>query len=175
MQVGQVAGPVAVPGGFSILLLMDKRQVLTADPRDALLSLKQVGIAFPPNTSTEAAQKTIQEFGEATAALRGCGAVADVAARLHAEVVENDSFKARELPPQLQALVLALQVGQATQPFGTLQDGVRVFVLCGRDDPVDAAQPSFDEVMGQMEEERVNKRARAYLRDLRRDAVIDYH
>jgi peptidyl-prolyl cis-trans isomerase SurA len=29
--------------------------------------------------------------------------------------------------------------------------------------------------MAQMEEERVNKRARIYLRDLRRDAVIDYN
>lgn len=29
MQVGQVAGPIEVPGGFSILYLVDKRQVLT--------------------------------------------------------------------------------------------------------------------------------------------------
>ncbi|GAA3269817.1 hypothetical protein GCM10020258_42920 [Sphingomonas yabuuchiae] len=34
MQVGQVAGPIQIPGGFSILYLTDKRQVLTADPRD---------------------------------------------------------------------------------------------------------------------------------------------
>ncbi|HEX8389311.1 MAG TPA: peptidylprolyl isomerase, partial [Sphingomonas sp.] len=32
MQPGQVAGPIEVPGGFSILFLADKRQVLTADP-----------------------------------------------------------------------------------------------------------------------------------------------
>jgi peptidyl-prolyl cis-trans isomerase SurA len=35
--------------------------------------------------------------------------------------------------------------------------------------------PSFDELMAQMEDDRVNKRAQTYLRDLRRDAVIEYN
>ena len=37
------------------------------------------------------------------------------------------------------------------------------------------AGPSFDELMSQMEDDRVNKRAQTYLRDLRRDAVIEYN
>jgi peptidyl-prolyl cis-trans isomerase SurA len=47
-------------------------------------------------------------------------------------------------------------------------------VLCGRDDAQVAGAPSFDQIMAQVEEERVNKRAQRYLRDLRRDAVVDY-
>jgi peptidyl-prolyl cis-trans isomerase SurA len=31
------------------------------------------------------------------------------------------------------------------------------------------------ELMAQMEDERVNKRAQMYLRDLRRDAIIEYN
>jgi peptidyl-prolyl cis-trans isomerase SurA len=46
--------------------------------------------------------------------------------------------------------------------------------LCGRDDPQAAGDPSFDQIMAQLEEERVGRRAQRYLRDLRRDAVIDY-
>jgi peptidyl-prolyl cis-trans isomerase SurA len=68
-----------------------------------------------------------------------------------------------------------MQVGESTPPFGSATEGVRALILCGRDDPKDAASPSFDQIMSQMEEERVNKRARTYLRDLRRDAVIDYN
>ena len=34
--------------------------------------------------------------------------------------------------------------------------------------------PTYDQVLAQMNEERVNLRARRYLRDLRRDAVIDF-
>jgi peptidyl-prolyl cis-trans isomerase SurA len=52
---------------------------------------------------------------------------------------------------------------------------VRVFVLCGRDAPEITSQESFDEVMSRLEDERINKRARLYLRDLRRDAIIEYN
>jgi peptidyl-prolyl cis-trans isomerase SurA len=77
------------------------------------------------------------------------------------------------LPPALQEMILQMQIGQATRPFGSVEDGVRVLVLCGRDE-VDPSLPSFDQVSAQMIEERVNLRSRRYLRDLRRDAVIDY-
>ena len=79
----------------------------------------------------------------------------------------------RDLPPALQQLMLPMQVGQATQPFGSLDEGVRVLVICGRDE-IDPTAPSYDEVFNQLNEERLNLRARRYLRDLRRDAVIEF-
>ncbi|MCZ8322520.1 MAG: peptidylprolyl isomerase, partial [Novosphingobium sp.] len=91
-----------------------------------------------------------------------------------AEVVTNDQIKARDLPGPLQNLVLGMSLGEVTPPFGSIQDGVRVLMLCGRDDPKDATAPNFEQIQGQIEDERVNKRAQTYLRDLRRDAVIDY-
>ena len=48
-------------------------------------------------------------------------------------------------------------------------------MLCGRDDPKRTQGPSFDQLMAQLEDERVNRRAQRYLRDLRRDAVIEYN
>ncbi|MBB5985544.1 peptidylprolyl isomerase [Sphingobium lignivorans] len=174
LEVGQVVGPIPIPGGFSILYLVDKRQVLTADPRDSVLSLKQLAIDFPPGTTPAQAQQKANAFGEALSKLQGCGAVSELAKGLGATVVEND-IVARNLPPQLQSVLLAMQVGEATPPFGSATEGVRALILCGRDDPQDAGSPSFDQIMSQMEEDRVNKRARTYLRDLRRDAVIDYN
>ena len=52
---------------------------------------------------------------------------------------------------------------------------MRVLVVCGRDDPQSAGAPNAEQIQAQLEEERVNKRARIYLRDLRRDAVIEYN
>ena len=60
--------------------------------------------------------------------------------------------------------MLQLQVGQATPPFGSLQDGVRVLLLCGRDDPQTADEPDFDQIMDRIEEERISKRAQRFLR-----------
>ena len=174
MDTGQISAPIAVPGGYSIIAVSDKRQVLTADPRDALLSLKQISIAFPKGSTQTTAAPKVEQFALAMRSIQGCGKANEAAATVGADVVDNDQIRVRDLPPPLQQMLLNLQIGQATQPFGSLDDGVRSLVLCGRDDPKSADGPSFDQIYAQMEEERVNRRARRYLRDLRRDAVVDY-
>ncbi|MCB2047252.1 MAG: peptidylprolyl isomerase [Novosphingobium sp.] len=175
LQPGQLVGPIELPGGFSIIYLIDKRQVLMADPRDAILSLKQVSIEFPKGISEAQAQAQAAEFAKAMHSARGCGAVDEVAARIGAQVVANDQVRARDLPGPLQNAVLGLSLGETSPPFGSIEEGVRVLMMCGRDDPQSDSGPSFDQLMGQMEEDRVNKRAQTYLRDLRRDAIIDYN
>ena len=166
---------VASPGGISILLLIDKRQVAMSDPRDSVLSLKQIAITFPAGTAEAQIAPLVKRFSEETQQVAGCGVADEMAANLGADVVNRDGIKIRDLPAPLQQVMLDLQIGQSTPPYGSLQDGVRVFVLCGRDAPEVAASESFDEIMSRLEEERVNKRARIYLRDLRRDAVIEYN
>jgi peptidyl-prolyl cis-trans isomerase SurA len=173
MPVGAISDPVPVPGGFSIVALVDKRQILTADPRDAVLSLMQMSIALPPGTATAQAQARARELGTATQAMGGCGRASEVATRISAELVTNDQVVVRNLPPALQQMLLGLSVGQATPPFGT-PERISVLVMCGRDDPAASTGPTTDQVMAQLTEERVNRRAQRYLRDLRRDAVIDY-
>lgn len=175
MQPGQLVGPVEIPGGFWIVYLVDKRQVLMADPRDAVLSLKQISISFEPGITEELAAQQVQAFSTGVQNMRGCGDADAVAGSLGASVVTNDQIRARSLPEQLQNIVLNLQVGQPTPPFGSIEEGVRVLMLCGRDDPEVVGGPSFDDMMNQLEDERVNKRAQRYLRDLRNDAYIDYN
>jgi len=174
MQVGQIAGPIPVPGGFSILYLVDKRQVLTADPRDAKLNLRQVTVKFAPGTTRAQATERVAAFGAAIKTIQGCGDVAKVAATINADVVDNDAVRVRDLPPQLQEIMLKVQVGQASPPFGSETEGVRSLVLCGRDDPTAGTLPSAEQIQSKLEDERVNLRAQRMLRDLRRDAVIEY-
>jgi peptidyl-prolyl cis-trans isomerase SurA len=174
LPVGQVSDPIAIPGGFSILAVQDTRQVLTADPRDALLTLKQVSVSFPPGTTRQGAEGKLQALARTSQTIGGCGRAEEAAAAIGAEVVTSDQLRVRDLPPAVQQLLLPLNIGQATQPFGSLEEGVRILVLCGRDDPDPAENVSFDRVYAQLTEDRVNRRARRYLRDLRRDAVIEY-
>jgi peptidyl-prolyl cis-trans isomerase SurA len=174
MQPGQVSSPIPVPGGFSIVALQDKRQVLGSDPRDALLSVKQIALTFAPGTTQASATPKVEALTEASRKITGCGTVEEIAAKLGAEVAKSDAVPVRDLPPALQQIMLKLNIGQATQPFGSLTDGVRVLVLCGRDDAAANDGPSYDQIYAQIEEQRVDRRARRYLRDLRRDAVVDY-
>ena len=173
LQPGQVSSPVAVPGGVSIIALQDTRKVLTADPRNAELNLKQVSLTFPAGTTKATAEPIVARFALAAQNAGGCGGAEKMASEFRAEVVQSDGVKLKELPDALQTMMLPMQVGQATRPFGSLEEGVRVLVICGRDE-VTPGLPSYDQVRDQMNEERVNIRARRYLRDLRRDAIIDF-
>ena len=103
----------------------------------------------------------------------GCGGAQATAQRLGAELISNDQVRVRDLPPALQQMLLNLGIGQATQPFGTAER-ISVLVLCGREDPPEQTMPSQDAIYNQLTEQRVQRRAQRYLRDLRRDAVIDY-
>lgn len=173
MAPGQISSPIPVPGGVSIIAVQDVRKILTADPRNAVLTLKQVTVKFPAGTTRQAAEPVVARFAQAAQNIGGCGGAEKLGAEFKAEVVEADDVKLRELPPVLQQMLAGMQIGQATQPIGSLDEGVRVLVLCGRD-IADPTMPTYDQVYAQMNEERVNLRARRYLRDLRRDAVIDF-
>ncbi|WP_337137694.1 peptidylprolyl isomerase [Sphingomonas aquatica] len=174
MSVNQLAGPIETPGGFSILYLVDKRKVLTADARDAVLSLRQVSIAFPKGITEAEASQRVSTFASAIKTIRGCGEVQKVAASLQAEVVDNDAVKIRDLPVPLQEMISRLSVGEATPPFGSPTDGVRTLVVCGRTDPQAGDLPGMEAMRSQMEQHAINLRADHKLRDLRRDAIIEY-
>jgi peptidyl-prolyl cis-trans isomerase SurA len=174
MQKGAVSDPVQVPGGIAIVALVDKRQVLQANPGDAVLSVKQITLPFADGTTDVKARTMVETLQQRTQAMGGCGGAETVATDLGGTVVANDQVRLGDLPPQLQAVMENLQVGQSTPPFGSRNEGIRVLVLCGREDPADAGAPSFDQLYAQMEESKVAMMARRYLRDLRRDAIIDY-
>ena len=173
MAPGMISNPIRVPGGVSLLAVQDVRKILTADPRSAVLSLKQVSISFPAGTTRQQAEPVVARFAAAAQNVGGCGGAERIANEFNGELVQSDQVRMRELPTTLQEIMLPMQVGQATRPFGSVEEGVRILVICGRDE-VDPTAPSFDQVLAQMSEERVNLRARRYLRDLRRDAVIEF-
>jgi len=173
MPVGAISEPIPVSGGVSIIVLADKRQILVSDPRDAVLSLTQMSVAMPAGSTRAQAEARGQQLATATQAMGGCGHAQATAQSLGAEVVVNDQVRVRDLPPALQGMLLNLAVGQATQPFGSAER-LSVLIMCGRDDPPAAAAPNPDQIAQQMEQDRVNRRALRYLRDLRRDAVVDY-
>jgi len=173
LPVGAMSDPIQVEGGFSIVAVVDSRQVLVANPRDAVLSLMQMSIDLPAGTAEPVARQRAEQLARATQAMGGCGGAATAASSIGAELVSNDSVRVRELPPQLQQMLLGMGVGQATQPFGTT-DRISVLVLCGRDDPKEQTAPTFASIADALEEERMGRQAQRYLRDLRRDAVIEY-
>ena len=76
----------------------------------------------------------VARFATAAQSIGGCGGAEKLAADFKGEVVQSDQVAMKELPAALQDMMLPMQVGQATRPFGSIEDGVRVLVMCGRDE-----------------------------------------
>lgn len=173
IPVGQISEPIRVPGGFSIIAVSDKRKILGPDPLDAVLTIKQVIVPFKKGASESEIRSLVERMATEAARGGGCGRAEALAQSVGGRVDEPEPQKLREFPQGLVPHLERLQVGESTRPFGTEEDA-RVIVLCGRDDAQDAQLPSYDEVYAQLNEERMSMMARRYLRDLRRDAIIDY-
>ena len=178
MQVGELQGPIPCCGGYSILYMRDKRQVMVADPRDGMVSLAQITINMPAGLSMDAMNRFAADFGQKTQSLTGgCSTVEAQARQIGAEAVLVDQISIRQLPSQLQEMVLATPDGGVTRPYGVAaseaSQPLRAMMVCGRTDPPMLDGPTSDQVMEQLENERIERRAQNYMRDLRRDAIVE--
>ena len=166
-------GPVRAGSGFYLLAVSEKRKVLAADPMDATVTIKQIKMPLPLDKPRAELEKMVKQFADITQKTTGCGRAADIATQVGGKASDMPPVRIRDMQPEgIHQAVAALKIGQSTPPFGTDSDAM-VLMLCGRDDPQEAA-PSFDEVYAQINEERTSMMARRYLRDLRRDAIVDY-
>jgi peptidyl-prolyl cis-trans isomerase SurA len=165
-------GPVRSGSGLYLLSVAERRKVLGADPLDAMVTVKQIAMPLPKDKPRAELEKMVQDFTQKARVMTGCGRAADLAASISGKSSDMPPTKIRDMPRGLHGALVNLQIGQSTPPFGT-DDDARVLMLCGRDEAQETA-PSFDEVYAQINEERISMMARRYLRDLRRDAIVDY-
>jgi len=173
LQKGQISEPMQVPGGVLLVTLFEQRKVLAANPSDAILSLKQISLKLKPGTTAAQGNSEVARMQKMTNAMGGCGRAEAVAQELGGEVVARDQIVLGTLPEALQPILEKMRVGEVTPPFGSLKEGLSVLVLCGRDEP-ETRGPNFDQIYEQLNGQRIEMMARRYLRDLRRDAIIDY-
>jgi peptidyl-prolyl cis-trans isomerase SurA len=172
MSPGQVSNPVRTPSGYVILALAEKRKVLAADPAESVLTMKQIAIALDQQPTDASVREKVARLNAAAGTINGCGSVEKVAEQIAGEASDLAQLRLGDFPDGLQPQLAQLQIGQATRAFATPRD-VRVLVMCGRDDPPQQA-PDFDQVYAQLNEQRISIASRRYMRDLRRDAIIDY-
>ena len=168
-----VSGPVRTPGGYRILALTDRRRVLSLDPLDTLLDIHQVLMAFTQETTQETADAWIAKATAESLKVKSCDDIETLAAALESETFGPlAEVPIRGLTPDLRGLLRSLEDGTPSQPVVS-QDGVRIFFVCGRREP-EITPPDFDEIYGRLQEQRISMVARRYLRDLRRDSIVDY-
>jgi peptidyl-prolyl cis-trans isomerase SurA len=76
-----------------------------------------------------------------------------------------------DLPLGLRQAVTSLPVGQVSEPLAA-PTAIHLLMVCDRHNPA-AEGPQRDQIAQQLQRERVDRLARRYLRDLRKDAFVE--
>ena len=168
LQQGQVSDPIRVAAGYYIVTLAGQREVLSADPDDTQVDLQQIIIRTAPDV---AAQR--QRIAAQAATLRECANIGQLASAVGAtDTGSLGKVRIGDLPPPVKRVVAPLEVGRASEPVQTEND-LRVLVVCDKTVP-EVKMPTPAEIEDFLSNQRLAMMARRYLRDLRRDAIIDY-
>jgi peptidyl-prolyl cis-trans isomerase SurA len=181
-----LAGPIHVAGGYYILQVRDRREPAgtvvpkSEQPRTGLpdgpLPLARVLLALPAKPSA-ALKETALHFGEELSShINGCGNLGAVAKQIQGAVYMNlGSLRAGQMSQELRNALATTQPGDVAKPFIS-SAGVEIIVRC---DPkvqkvVAFQMPTRQDIQNRLYQEQMSMMSRRYLRDLRRDSVVEY-
>jgi len=176
MQRNEVSEPVQTDDGIYILKVTDKRKILTVTEDDTLINVKFM-LFEKDDTSTENSDEYLTNINQNIASnidnLDFCEANEDVLKSLGGTATgDMGEVAASRFTEDVKKEVLSLEIGGATKLYED-DDAFRSYVVCGKRIP-EVNLPDFDTVLASMTSTRLQLFARRHLRDLRRDAIIDY-
>lgn len=173
LNVGQISDPVEIVDGFYILHLRERRGGTGADASQIRVSLKQIFLGFPQGSAENIIAARIEAARSLAGDVRGCANFQAIIDDLDSEQSGDvGTIVMGETPESLRAAISALKVGEVSPPV-LGPNGVRVFMVCDRQVP-QVEEPDRATIENNIGQTRLSMLSRRYLRDLRRDAVVEY-
>ncbi len=173
MRPGDISDPLSSPIGYHIFWLRDQR--IAAAPVDssrAAVEVQLTQILFPTDGSAAANAQARDRAAGLRGRLTDCPTMATVATEIDAPASGNLGWlKIGDLPPDLGKAVLGLQVGELSPPLQG-PSGIHLLMVCDRRDPKELT-PEREQIAKRLEQERTERLARRYLRDLRKQAFVE--
>jgi len=173
LNAGDVSEPIRSFGGYAILTVKERRQVMAADLLATTVTLSQFVVPHQRGASAEVVGEARQRAMAIASVASGCAdldrraqdAKAPASGRL-------GTFTLRDLPPEMRQIAGSLPPGRGSQPLQT-DIGFRVVMVCERVEPPAPKPPTRADIQATLENRRVALLAQRYLRNLRRDAFVE--
>lgn len=182
MSPGDVSDPISIAGTYTIIGFIEQRAGGDAAPSPAPETSGQYALrqlVIPVDATQAGARDTAMARAEQLRTqLKSCDEMASAPEAANPLSGDLGTVAAKDLPPAFQSALAGLDTNQVAKPFVT-DDGVHVVMVCGKQAPKEAAktatgEPDRDAVEQQLTDEQLDMMGRRYLRDLRRDAMIEY-
>ncbi len=172
LGVGEISEPIRAVGGYYVIKLHDRRSILAGGPSAATVSLKQMLFPRNPDAAPDEVERQSRRAAAIADTVQGC-ADFETAVRELGTPGSGDlgTVRVGDLPPEFRAAVAELAIGRASAPIKR-QQAIHVLMVCERNDS-GPQEPDREEIRFSLHQQRLALVARRYLRDLRRDAVIE--
>jgi peptidyl-prolyl cis-trans isomerase SurA len=172
LEIGQISEPIATGGGYLIVLLRDRRQLLGPDPGEVRLDVKQILLTLPEGSTGEDIDAAMALVGVIRDSVSGCDDMVSIAAETDPSVPGDlGVMRLNQTPDDIRAVLSDLPLLTVSQPVRTAR-GIHLLMICDKIQP-DSNLPNRDQIRSSLLLRQVDQVKRQYIRDLLRDAFID--
>jgi peptidyl-prolyl cis-trans isomerase SurA len=184
LRPGQTAGPIRAEGGYYLLQLRDRREALgtkieepksvSNDP-SAPLPLDRLLIPLPPLPDATIKERAMAIANSVKSQVHSCDELPAVAQQLQGTVYTRlGDTNPKDLNPELREALAKTGPGEVVSPFFSAA-GLELIMRCDPAPPklIAFELPSRDQMQQQLFVQQMSLLAKSYLRDLRRDAVVE--
>ncbi len=172
LDINQISDPIVTRDGVYILQVRDRRRFAAIDPEQVTVTLKQIFIPLKADADDGAIESQMALARTIGGTVRGCEDFDTLSTEMGSpESGDLGRVKVSDTPTQFREAILTLDVGVASVPVRT-EDGIHVLMVCDREQP-EVPEPDRKAIENSIGQARLSMLARRYLRDLRRDAVVD--
>jgi peptidyl-prolyl cis-trans isomerase SurA len=171
LQPGQVAGPIRTSTGYHLIALLNRRAALPSTGR-VVLSLQQLFLPVAAATLASEVAAKVERTRDATQEVKLCTDLEGSVSKKDGWVTTSiNQVDLRQLPPELQRVLAPMTSGEKTAPIRSA-DGIVILMVCDRKE--EQADTETREMARRfLREQRMATASRRFLRDLRRNALID--
>lgn len=172
LAVNQISDPIVTREGIYILQVRDRRRFAAVNPSDVTVALKQIFIPLRADADDNAIESQMALARTISGTVRGCSDFDELSKEMgSADSGDLGKVRVSDTPAQFRDAILTIEVGVASQPVRT-ENGIHILMVCEREQP-EAVEPDRRAIENSIGQARLSMLARRYLRDLRRDAVVD--
>ncbi len=184
LRPGQVAGPIKAEGGFYVVQLRDRREPLGTkieqapdappDP-NAPLPLARLLVPVPPTADQAYKEKAMQLASNLKPQAKSCEDLSNISKQIPGTIFADlGPTTPKDLAPQLRDALAKSHPGELVEPFFS-EVGLEIIMRCDPAPPklVALQLPTRDQLQQQLFVQQMSILGKSYLRDLRRDAVVE--
>ncbi|HEX6956534.1 MAG TPA: peptidylprolyl isomerase [Ferrovibrio sp.] len=171
MNKGDISEPIRTVGGYQIIFLRDRRRMAMPGAEETKVTLKQILLPLPENAPQNAIQAAMASARQARGNIHSCDDVEAVAQQLKAPGSGSlGTLRLGDLPPAFRNAVSNLAINQTSEPV-QMPKAIHLFTLCGKEE-----HGAFDrnQIRQNLLLRHAELLAQRYIRELRRDATIEF-